>query len=484
MDNTSENQSKQGYHQCETCPNKQMCDEQEECDNELKYNFTKWIYNELKFGKRSILMYLPFLPFIFSYFLNYDFIQKHISKITFLNFYEVSLVAQIIFIFCVIIYFLSKIQHFKLPLQDSICSFIEKSEKSDANWNTICRFNNISKNKNHEEHGKEILYEKFKDNFAAACQSINAFQVIWVMLWVNWFCYYIALLVEPKTSSSLFDIFIITETISFAACFYLLSIQNYRKGEKITKYWNGIIVVMLILALCILDLTISDDFVEANIFFGILKTLFSCTFLGLLVSALTKDTLRAPMWLKITLFFYVALQPLLFVLHDMPQLVEKDILNKLQKNSKGDPNHFIMHKKFDFIDSLIVYNSSQISFSIQYDSCSLFKKDTLIEQKQNILTKKNSKVTLANDPDIFNKLFRTLYVIKIISFNLSLILKYIFMLYVIWIIEKEHLLVYYLRSEKYEEYLRTEQKYFEAEIKKNTANKNDDRFDQFKDIDL
>jgi len=463
----------------------------------MKYDFTKWLFNELKLGKRSILTYLPFLPFVATYFLNNDFIQKHVPQILFLNFYEMSLVAQIIFIFCIIIYFIIKIQNFNLPLQKSIHVFIEKPEKSNVNWDTIYRFNNISKDRNHEEHTTEILYKKFKDNFAAACQSINAFQAIWVLLWVNWFCYYIALLVEPQTSSSLFDIFIITETISFAACFYLISIQNYRTEKKPVEYWNGIIVVMLIVALCILDLTIGDNFVEANIFFGILKTLFSCTFLGLLVSGLTKDTLRAPMWLKIALFFYVALQPLLFVLHDVPQLVEKDILKKLQKVAKGDPNFAVMDKKFDFIDSLIVHDINGISFSVQYDSCLLLKYDScsqikVMHDKKNtmrLIATKNgadtikhhnsndftneiiNKKTLYNDPDIFNKLFRTLFVIKIISFNLSLILKYIFMLYVIWIIEKEHLLVYYLRSEKYEEYLQTEQKCFDAEIKKNTDTK-------------
>ncbi len=290
-----------------------------------KYDFTYWLKGVLTSGWGAIPTYLPFIPLLWSFahpgfseFKNWFGDKGTDQLLTF------SFGMQTFIIFCIIIYQLYVYSETeKDGLKKSLQALLNSpdTKRIYSLPTEFFRFTHTNTGKSPEEN-----WEHLKINFAQATKNIFWFKLSWIILWANWFCYYIALLVFRSEAgvNALFDFFMITETLCFFMCYYLLSYQAKDTGkENYNNFWWIVVVIMLLVTLAIVDYAVTDiKSTPMRISTSMIKTLLGCTFLGLLVSKLTTKVFSAPDWVKMVLFFYVALQPMLFGIFDLPSLTE------------------------------------------------------------------------------------------------------------------------------------------------------------------
>jgi hypothetical protein len=414
-----------------------LTEKKEAAEKIYKQNFTAWIYNELKMGKKSLITYLPFLPAVATSV--YGYFKKGIEDhVSYAELFKWSILVQVVVIFCILIYqvyVFSKTE--ENGLAKKIKELIKRAREKPAGFlpDILFRFTQTLPIEAGEN---DNPLDNLRRDFKAASLNILYFKISWIILWVNWFCFYIALLMESH-SDVLFDFFMITETLCFAACYYRLTQHVYEtKSGELRQYWWAVIIAALLFALGIADLSTQESF-ESHIYTSVLKTLFGCTFLGLLIGTMTSVVQNSPNWLKILLFIYVALQPMLFGVHEAPSITKEYFTRTVQENT--------LDKKTD-IDSLIDRQG------IVYTAVAA-----------------DHPAPLGNPTAVMNDFTKTFQVLEILMFNLCLAFKYLFMFYFVWLLRYDHLLIYYMRTQGDEEFVRSSREEFEKKIDELTSEK-------------
>jgi hypothetical protein len=483
--------------------------EKEEKDRQEHYkqNFTAWIYDQLQFGKQSLITYLPFVPALVSAFFSY--VKSNYWNFSHEQIFNGSIFIQVVFIFCILVYQVYQFSNRdKDGLEEKIRKLASKFKEAPpkpvgtnehavlyqfTHTNIIYRLEGTGKEAKIEidpEQGDENTYwQNFRRDFKAANKNIKYFKISWIILWVNWFCFYIALLMQSH-STALFDFFMITETLSFAACYHWLTHHAYEtrpNGRNLN--WLAVVIASLLFALAIADQCTQDNF-TVQMVLGVMKTLFSCVFLGLLVGILTIHVKNSPNWLKILLFCYVALQPILFGIFEMPSLTrnyfgrtlpktesirkEQDRISLDTLNARIDSKR-IIYKAFEDTlqrpkrpDSVFVFHESIKVDSILQSKdkagsvfvTGTFKVDTI----KKAVHKKADLREIGNATEVINASVTITNTLGVILLNLCLALKYLLMFYFIWLLRYNHLLVYFIRTQGDHEYVRAFRKKFEDKI--------------------
>jgi hypothetical protein len=428
-------------------------------EQKFKKDFTAWIYGEFQFGKKSILAYLPFLPALGTAL--YGYFKDKIEKSDFLKQYlEVedlftgSILIQVIFIFCILIYqvyFFSKTENDGLAKK--LKDLLSRKEKKeiDALPEVVSRFTHTRS----ENNDSEKNWENLKLDLDSAQKNILYFKISWIVMWVNWFCYYIALYFDTD-SAPLFDFFMVTETLCFAACYYRLTSHIFESRTKeLRQYWWAVIMAALLFALAIADQAFQNTFAPLMVT-SALKTIFGCTFLGLLIGVLTQSVFNAPNWLKILLFVYVALQVILFGVHEMPDITKKHFKETIHHIEKS--RHENERIDNDSITSLINKNKILLTARIKNDS----------------LPEAETGYVLGKATVVYEDSMRVIQVLEIIMFNLCLALKYLLMFYFIWLLRFDHLLVYFLRTQGDQEYIQKVRSDFDKAVDELSSPNNDE----------
>lgn len=277
-------------------------------------------------------------------------------------------------------------------------SITENIPESGEKINQLLSALNFKKLKENP-HKKRLLQQNIK----SAVKSETYFKYAWMSVWLIWLLIYIvkALAIigskyEHTTSTSLmsnlYNLLVCLHIISFAWCFFLLSGKdNSEKSTAATVNWRVFIILFVVLALCICISAVNDfhAFDKTRVMtvvfmLKIIRNTLLSAFFALLVGKLLTEDLRSPYWLRIAVFLYIAIIPLFVVFSDMPEL-----------------KNYLSEVVFTEV------NGAQIARGTSLRA--------IIEN------------------------------VELILYNISWFLKFCLFLFVAWLIEKDHLLFYFLR---------------------------------------